>query len=107
MNVHHTELAAGRWKEMSLCEQMANVGSEVSRALNWRKKGKAEYVERAVVRALELMELTIASVSTFPRRRELTRVREVLLDFFCGNNDFASSEKTWRGYFDHFAYALH
>ena len=29
----HKELAAGRWKKLSFCEQMANIGSEVERAL--------------------------------------------------------------------------
>lgn len=35
MSYQHKELAKDRWAKMSLCEQMANIGSEVSRALNW------------------------------------------------------------------------
>lgn len=38
MNVFHKELAQGRWAQMPLAEQMANIGSEVSRAFNWQKK---------------------------------------------------------------------
>jgi hypothetical protein len=33
MNYQHKELAAGRWKELSFIEQMANIGSEIERAL--------------------------------------------------------------------------
>ena len=39
MKRQHEGLASGGWEKLSLCEQMANIGSEVSRALNWRKKG--------------------------------------------------------------------
>jgi hypothetical protein len=34
--VAHPSLAAGRWRTFSLMEQLAHVGSEVERALNWR-----------------------------------------------------------------------
>jgi len=36
MNIQHKELAAGRWNKLSFVEQMANVGSEVERTINWR-----------------------------------------------------------------------
>ncbi len=36
---HHPGLAAGRWFELTLVEQLANVGSEIERALNWAAKG--------------------------------------------------------------------
>ena len=90
---------------MSFCEQMANVGSEVSRALNWRKKEKDSLSKEAVNRALELLDLTIASVQKYSRLKELFRAREALVDFFYGVNEFSSSETLWRKYFDCFNYA--
>ena len=33
----HKELAAGGWAEMSLAEQMLNIGSEVSCANRWKR----------------------------------------------------------------------
>jgi hypothetical protein len=104
MNPQHKEFASGRWAKMSLAEQMANVGSEVSRALNWQKKGKSDLSQRAFNRALELLDMTIAPIKKYSRLRELFRVREVMVDFFCGTNQFHSSELLWRRYFDHFAY---
>ena len=106
MNVQHKELAQGRWAEMSFCEQMANVGSEVSRALNWRKKEKSDLSRKAANRALELLDLTIAPIKTYSRLKELFRTREALVDFFYGTNEFSSSEILWRKYFDHFSYAV-
>jgi hypothetical protein len=106
MNIQHKELANGRWAEMSLCEQMANVGSEVSRALNWHKKGKDDLSKKALHRALELLDLTIKVSKTYPKLKELTRTRESLIDYFYGTNQFLSSEILIRKYFDHFAYAM-
>lgn len=105
VNIQHKSLAAGRWHELSFCEQMANVGSEVSRALNWRSKGRDDYAQKAVVRALELLDLTIKPGDPFPRLKELLRVRECLVDFFYGANEYSSSEILWRKYFDSFARA--
>jgi hypothetical protein len=51
MTAWHRELAAGRWVELSLAEQLGNVGSEVSRALSWEQRGNAEHCARAVERA--------------------------------------------------------
>ena len=105
MSIQHKELAEGRWNELSFCEQMANVGSEVNRALNWRKKGKDDFSEKALHRAFELLGLTIRPVKKYSRLKELCRVRECLVDFFYGSNEFASSEILWQKYFDPFTYA--
>ena len=101
----HASLAEGRWQTFSLMEQLANVGSEVERALNWRNKNNPEYSRLAFLRALELLNLTIADPRHRQRLRELTRLREALLDYFLGDNEFRSTEKSWRGYFHGFAYA--
>jgi len=104
-NVQHSSLAAGRWRSFSLMAQLANVGSEVERALNWRNKGNPEYSRLAFLRGLELLDLTIADPRHRHRLKEITRLREALLDLFLGDNEFRSTEKSWRSYFFGFAYA--
>ena len=108
MTIQHKNLAAGRWSQMSLCEQMVNIGSEVSRALNWRKKGNEELSKKAASRALELSDLSLDSLLNAPSShiKELARLRETIVDYFYGSNQFSSSESLWRKYFDHFNYAL-
>jgi hypothetical protein len=81
--MEHKSLAAGRWYTFSLCEQMANIGSEVERAISWGHKGNSDYRQRAFYRALELIGLTIGDPKNRKRLKEILRVREMLADFFC------------------------
>ncbi|MDD2753783.1 MAG: hypothetical protein PHT44_04205 [Candidatus Portnoybacteria bacterium] len=104
MAYQHQELAQGRWQKFSFFEQMANVGSEVGRAINWRSKNEVNS-RLAFERALELLDLTIDDKRNKARRGELTRAREVLVDYFAGNNDYRSSDASWQNYFYAFNYA--
>jgi hypothetical protein len=106
MSVQHKDLAAGRWSTLSLIEQMANIGSEVERALNWKAKGNMDYSNRAFERALELIDLSLASLKDFAHLKEFARLREALVDYFFGNNEFSSSEIIWRKYFSSFTFAV-
>lgn len=105
MNQQHRELAAGRWSELPFLEQMANIGSEVERALKWRAKSNYDYSQKAFERALELVDLTLDGARGMARFREVARVREAIADFFAGANQFGSTETSWRRYFTPFAYA--
>jgi hypothetical protein len=86
MTMAHQDLASGRWASMSFMEQMANIGSEVERALNWKERGNKPYSDRAFERSLELVDLTLGSVRGVPRLKELARTREALVDFFARVN---------------------
>jgi hypothetical protein len=72
---------------------------DVERALNWISKGNPDYSRRALERGLELLELTIADPKHRHRLKELARLREVLLDYFLGENQFGSTESSWKSYF--------
>lgn len=103
----HKDLAAGRWWELSLYEQLGNVGSEVGRALRWRTLNP-DIAQRAFERALELMDLTLADPRhrcSVARLREFARAREVLVDFLAGSNEYQSTEDSLQRYFDAFAVA--
>ncbi len=104
-NYQHQSLANGRWQQLNFCQQMANVGSEVSRAIKWKNKGQKEYSRKAFYRALELMAFTIKDAKGYPKLKELTRTKEALVDYFAGSNQYQSSDELWLSYFNHFAYA--
>ncbi len=103
MTIAHKNLASGRWAEMTLAEQMANVGSEVERTISWRNKGNGEYSRLAFERALELLDLTIKSQQNI-RLKELVRLRELLADHFAFDNEYSSTDESWQKYFYAFNY---
>ena len=105
MTYQHKELAAGGWQRLTFFEQMANIGSEVERALAWRVRQQPTHARRAFERGLELVDLTLAGARSSPRLRELTRLREAMVDYFSGTNQFASSDASWRRYFSPFTFA--
>ncbi len=100
----HQNLANGRWFELSLIEQLANVGSEIERTMSWREKNK-EFSDKAFLRSLELLELTINDPKNKKRLKELTRVRETLIDYFSFDNEYNSSDSLWHKYFFPFNWA--
>ena len=105
--VQTKNLTTKKWADLSLMEQMGNVGSEVGRAISWQKRNNNEYKEKAVERALVLIDLTINDsrwVAKF-RLKEILRAREVLADYFYGDNFYRSSTENLEKYFYHFAFA--
>ncbi|MBI3420453.1 MAG: hypothetical protein HY006_00125 [Candidatus Sungbacteria bacterium] len=48
----HQQLAEGKWHELSLVGQLANVGSEVGRAAKWQGRDEENF-KQASGRALE------------------------------------------------------
>jgi hypothetical protein len=101
----HKNLTLNRWKKLTLIEQMANIGMDVDRAIKWKKKGNPEQSKAALYRGLELLWLTIEDPKNQERLKELTRLREILNDYFFCDNIYKSSEKLWRNYFYPFSYA--
>jgi hypothetical protein len=79
MVIYHKELAAGRWFELTLVEQLANIGSEVHRSIKWFKNDDMERFQIAFEKALELFDLTLSDNRWKGRRKEVARSRE----FFC------------------------
>jgi hypothetical protein len=103
----HRDIARGRWHELSLAEQLGNVGSEISRAIKWSTRN-ADTAQAALYRALELIDLTLDDPrhrQSPPRLRELARTREVVVDFFAGANEYGSTSASLLRYFDQFALA--
>ena len=95
-----------RWQQFSLMEQMGNIGSEVDRAITWRQKGNALLASKALDRAIELLDFTIADPRWRTRGlKELTRVREILCDVFMGDNVYNTPPEFLSKYFYSFAVA--
>lgn len=68
-----------RWQRLSLREQIGHVTSEIARARGWEERRDVLSRNKALERALELVDLTLGCTNGL-RRRELARFREVLCD---------------------------
>ena len=103
MNIIHKELAKERWFQLSLCEQLGNIGSEVNRALHWKDKDQNNF-DGAVNRALELFDLTLKDSRWKKRLREIARARELFCDAITGGKEYKSSLKDLDRYFFYYAF---
>jgi hypothetical protein len=95
-----------RWERLTLVEQLANVGSEVERAIRAHRTGNTARFENALSRALALFDLTAVDERwRGPRRREILRAREEFCRLFHDPDVPASSAEGLRRYFLAFAVA--
>jgi len=105
--IQHRDAAAGHWWELSLAEQLGHVGGEVSRAGRWQSRNP-DVARRALYRALELFDLTLADRrhrANPARLREIARARELVADFLAGPNQYGCTGPSLQKYFDAFAVA--
>jgi hypothetical protein len=100
----HKALADGKWFEMTLCAQMGNIGSEISRAVKWQHKNPAIY-ESCIYRAIELLDLTLSDPRLRYRCKEIARAKEVVCDAWFGGKEYNSTLESLEKYFNQFALA--
>ncbi|HMQ01484.1 MAG TPA: hypothetical protein PKD79_00210 [Candidatus Doudnabacteria bacterium] len=99
-DVIHKNLAAGRWFELSLAEQLGNIGSEYYRACKSKGQNNDRF-KSAVQRTLELCELTRQdSRWSQAQQKELSIMYEQVTESFKGT---ASPDLALQKYFDSFA----
>lgn len=102
--MYHPQIAQETWNAFSLTEQMANVGSEVSRAVNWKQRDQKS-MRLAVYRALELLALSVRDPKNVKGLKELLRVKECIADYFLGDNTYKFTDQWWQKYFLEYAIA--
>lgn len=100
----HKDLAKGRWQSLSTIEQMANIGSEVERTINWKQKSKKD-AEHAFIRAVELINLTMNDPKNKNGIKEIARVKELFSDWYLGGVLYDTTKEGWQDYFLQFAVA--
>ena len=101
----HKDMASGQWFDLSLVEQLANIGADVDRCIRWSLKNKPDHSRAAFERAIDLIDLTAKDPKNRYRLREVLRVREALVDYFIYDNEYNSTAEQWQRYFYQFNYA--
>jgi len=69
-----------RWHKLNLVEQLANIGSEITRISTIERMKDTKNQMKAFWRALELIDLTLNDKRWKSRLKEIVRLREVLCD---------------------------
>jgi hypothetical protein len=99
----HRNLARGRWFELSLAQQMGNIGSEVGRARLACDKDEPKFWS-AVGRALDLFYLTLSDKRWSAwRKKEICRACEIFCDAVLGGKKYKSDLESLDRYFTRFA----
>ena len=80
-----------RWYKFSYCEQMGHIGSEIGRARVWEDKHDVTSRNRALGRALELIDITKDDARLHGRRRELCYLREMIADKYIDSKVYNTS----------------
>ncbi|MGC8976991.1 MAG: hypothetical protein ACP5OB_05145 [Candidatus Ratteibacteria bacterium] len=99
--IYHKKLAEGKWFKIPFCEQMANIGMEILRGIRWKNENEKNF-NLSIERAIELIDLTKIDPKNKKRLKEICRLKEVLIDYFWGKNEFNSSDEKWENYFNPF-----
>lgn len=92
---------AQKWRSYSRAFQMGNIGAEVTRLLNWQARGDSAQVEKSLIRALELIDLSINDSRS--NKKELCRLREVLCSKVFAPSAYHATNEQLINYFTPFA----
>lgn len=94
------------WAQHDIFYQMGNVAAEVGRSINACRNGKTDRMDRAIDRAVDLLDATIEDLAhqRSPRLKEVLRAREEYLRLFFDDRFDEDADNIER-YFMQFAIA--
>jgi len=69
----HENLANGKWFEFPLALQLGNIGGEIQRYINAKKRNDSVAAQTAFYKAIELIDLT----KNDPKHRKTGRLKEI------------------------------
>lgn len=90
-----------KWAQLTLFEQMGNIGSEVGRTMNAMQRNDEDSMRGAYYRGLDLIDATVSNLTLPSRRRELLRAREL----FSTSVELRQVDRSLDNYFMQYAIA--
>lgn len=90
------------WFDMPIGVQISNVGSEVYRALQWKKRGNKQRETAFCKKAIEFLDIMKQDPKNKYRIGEIESCIEELEDYFLGNNQYQTTEEMLIKYYDAF-----
>ena len=101
---YHQTLTAERWATFSFATQLINISSEIARAQSFERKHDEEHRRVSIAGALELLDFSINGSTAPSRRRELARLREMLLGIFLHDKSVPMTLRDVQGELEPFAF---
>lgn len=90
------------WFSMPIDAQISNIGSEVSRAINWKNKDNEKRKIGFCNKAIDFLYLSMEDPKNRHRVGELAFCVEELRDYFLGNNIYGTTDEMLHKYYDAF-----
>lgn len=90
------------WFAMPIGVQISNVGSEVHRAIRWKKSGDVQKKNNFCMKAIEFLELMKKDPKNQYRKGELNCCIDELQDYLMGENIYNTTEEQLIKYYDAF-----
>ena len=90
------------WFALPIGMQISNIGSEVSRAINWKNKGNEKRKIGFCDKAIEFLRLSIEDPKNAHRVGEFNFCIEELTDYFKGDNIYGTTDEMLHKYYDAF-----
>ncbi len=83
-----------KWWDMSIGEQIGNIGSEVARAIRRKNKNDKLGASEFCIHAIEMLGYTKQDPKNINRRRELSYAQEEILDYILGDNLYQNDDQS-------------
>jgi hypothetical protein len=87
-----------RWIQLSLAQQLGNIGSEISRARHWEEKYDILNRNKSLARIIVYLDFMLDEMQPSPRYKELARFREVIGDWFSDQHSYGISPQQLEDY---------
>lgn len=94
MSVYHRSLTLEKWRDFDLTVQILNVAAEIHRASNALRRGDPEGATFAYARAMELLDLTVATNVRKGLLRELLRWRTLVAEEYLSGTKSTETAQT-------------
>ena len=93
------------WYAMPIHVQIANIGSEVARAIRWKERDPQK-AKNFCNKAIEFWEIVKSDPKNQRRWDEIDAAIEELRDYFLGENVYQTTSEVLTHYYDAFLYRV-
>lgn len=86
--------------------QLGTIGAEIGRACSWQLNSSYGNPDDCIIRATNYLNVLLSSKNlSYGKRREIARIKEVLNDWYYGDNLYQTTLADWDRYFIPFSIA--